>query len=58
MVEPHGFVATCNSTHFFIVRDGEVRTSSGKYCLGGDHARVALEVAREAGIRRSRRSSR
>ena len=22
MLDPHGFVATCNSTHFFIVRDG------------------------------------
>ena len=32
---PHGFVATCNSTHFFIVRKGEVWTSSGDYCLGG-----------------------
>ena len=31
MLDPHGFVATCNSTHFFIVRNGEVWTSSGKY---------------------------
>jgi branched-chain amino acid aminotransferase len=50
MLDPHGFVATCNSTHFFIVRGGEVWTSSGKYCLGGITRRVALEVAREAGI--------
>ena len=35
MLDPHGFVATCNSTHFFIVREGEVWTSTGKYCLGG-----------------------
>ena len=35
MLDPHGFVATCNSTHFFIVRRGEVWTSSGDYCLGG-----------------------
>ena len=35
MLDPHGFVATCNSTHFFIVRKGEVWTSSGNYCLGG-----------------------
>ena len=35
MLDPQGFVATCNSTHFFIVRKGEVWTSSGKYCLGG-----------------------
>ena len=35
MLDPHGFVATCNSTHFFIVRKGEVWTSSGDFCLGG-----------------------
>jgi branched-chain amino acid aminotransferase len=35
MLDPHGFVATCNSTHFFIVRKGEVWTSSGDYCLDG-----------------------
>ncbi len=50
MLDPHGFVATCNSTHFFIVRRGEVWTSSGKYCLGGITRGVALEVARDAGI--------
>jgi len=50
MLDPHGFVATCNSTHFFIVRKGEVWTSSGKHCLGGITRGVALEVAREAGI--------
>jgi branched-chain amino acid aminotransferase len=50
MLDPHGFVATCNSTHFFIVRNSEVWTSSGKYCLGGITRGLALEVAREAGI--------
>jgi branched-chain amino acid aminotransferase len=50
MLDPHGFVATCNSTHFFIVRKGEVWTSSGKYCLGGITRGLVLEVAREAGI--------
>jgi branched-chain amino acid aminotransferase len=50
MLDPHGFVATCNSTHFFIVRRGEVWTSSGKYCLGGITRNVVLEVCREAGI--------
>src|SRR3569833_3656036 len=51
MLDPHGFVATCNSTHFFIVRNGEVWTSSGKYCLGGITRALALEVARAADIR-------
>ena len=50
MLDPHGFVATCNSTHFFIVRNGEVWTSSGDYCLDGITRRIVIEVAREAGI--------
>ncbi len=50
MLDPHGFVATCNSTHFFIVRKGEVWTSSGKYCLGGITRGLTLEIAREAGV--------
>jgi branched-chain amino acid aminotransferase len=50
MLDPHGFVATCNSTHFFIVRRGELWTSTGDYCLGGITRSVVLEVAREAGI--------
>ena len=50
MLDPHGFVATCNSTHFFIIRKGEIWTSSGKYCLGGITRGVTLEIAREAGI--------
>ena len=50
MLDPHGFVATCNSTHFFIVRDDEIWTSSGDYCLDGITRAMVLEVAREAGI--------
>jgi len=50
MLDPHGFVATCNSTHFFIVRKGEVWTSSGDYCLGGITRANVLRVCREGGI--------
>jgi branched-chain amino acid aminotransferase len=50
MLDPHGFVATCNSTHFFIVRRGELWTSSGDYCLGGITRANVLRVARQAGI--------
>ncbi|GAA0761989.1 aminotransferase class IV [Ideonella azotifigens] len=50
MLDPHGFVATCNSTHFFIVRGGEVWTSSGDYCLGGITRSNVIQVCREAGI--------
>ena len=50
MLDPHGFVATCNSTHFFIVRKGEVWTSTGDYCLGGITRGNVLTLCREAGI--------
>jgi branched-chain amino acid aminotransferase len=51
MLDPHGFVATCNSTHFFIVtRDGEVWTSDGRFCLGGITRSNILEVCRLSGI--------
>jgi branched-chain amino acid aminotransferase len=50
MLDPQGFVATCNSTHFFIVRKGEVWTSSGDYCLGGITRSTVLDLCREAGI--------
>ena len=51
MLDPHGFVATCNSTHFFIVKDGEIWTSSGDYCLDGITRGVVIEIARDDGIR-------
>ncbi len=50
MVDPHGFVATCNSTHFFIVKNGEVWKSSGAYCLDGITRGMVIEIARDAGI--------
>lgn len=50
MLDPHGFVATCNSTHFFIVRSGEVWTSSGDYCLDGITRRNIINVCKDNGI--------
>ena len=50
MLDPHGHVATCNSTHFFIVREGEVWTSSGDYCLDGITRRNIINVCKAAGI--------
>jgi branched-chain amino acid aminotransferase len=50
MLDPHGFVATCNSTHFFIVRKGEVWTSTGDYCLGGITRANVIEICRDAAI--------
>ncbi len=51
MLDPDGFVATCNSTHFFIVtRDNEVWTSDGRYCLHGITRANVLKVCSAAGI--------
>jgi len=50
MLDPHGFVATCNSTHFFIVRKGEVWTSTGDYCLGGITRANVIRLCRDNGI--------
>jgi branched-chain amino acid aminotransferase len=50
MLDPHGFVATCNSTHFFILRKGEVWTSTGDFCLGGITRGNVIRLCRENGI--------
>src|SRR5271165_6408517 len=50
MLDDRGFVATCNSTHFFIVRKGEVWTSAGGYCLGGITRGAVLQAARREGV--------
>ncbi len=50
MLDPNGAVATCNATNFFVVRRGEVWTSTGFYNLAGVTRGVVLEVARSAGI--------
>jgi branched-chain amino acid aminotransferase len=50
MLDPLGFVATCNSTHFFIVRRGELWTSTGQYCIPGITRANMLRVAKSLGI--------
>ena len=50
MLDPHGMVATCNSTHFFVVSGGEVWTSSGSYCLAGITRANIITLCRRHGI--------
>jgi branched-chain amino acid aminotransferase len=54
MLDPHGFVATCNSTHFFIVvgpaDQPEVWTSDGRFCLGGITRGNVLRMCADDGI--------
>jgi branched-chain amino acid aminotransferase len=35
MLDPGGFVSSCNATNFFWVKNGEVRTSTGEFCFNG-----------------------
>jgi branched-chain amino acid aminotransferase len=50
MLDPLGFVATCNSTNFFIVRRGEVWTSTPMFTLDGITRGNVLRICRKAGI--------
>ncbi len=50
MLDPHGFVATCNSTHFFIIRNGELWTSNGLYCIEGITRENIIFLAEKNGI--------
>lgn len=50
MLDPAGFVSTCNSTNFFIVRENEVWTSSGSYCLNGITRGNIIQICKKAGI--------
>ena len=50
MLDIHGFVSTCNATNFFMVKDGEVWTSTGKYCMNGITRGKVIEVCLEHNI--------
>ncbi|WP_323768535.1 aminotransferase class IV [Marinovum sp.] len=50
MLDPHGFVNTTNACNFFIVRRGEVWTSSGDYCMKGVTRQKVIDLCRDNGI--------
>ena len=50
MLDPNGFVSTCNSTNFFIIRSNEVWTSSGQYCLHGITRSTVIDLCNKNGI--------
>ena len=50
MLDVHGFVATCNATNFFMVKGGEVQTSTGQYCMNGITRGKVIELCDRAGI--------
>jgi branched-chain amino acid aminotransferase len=49
MLDPRGFVASCNSTNFFVVRKGELWTSTGAYSFKGITQRNVIDAWIEAG---------
>ena len=50
MLDPHGFVNTTNACNFFIVRRGEVWTSTGDYCMAGITRAKVIGLCRAEGI--------
>ena len=50
MNDLNGNISTCNSTNLFFVKNEEVWTSTGKYCLNGITRKKTIEVCKENGI--------
>ena len=50
MLDPHGFVSTCNSTNFFIVVNNDIWTSTGEYCLNGVTRGTIINLCKENNI--------
>lgn len=50
MMDPHGYVSTCNSTHFFMVKGRTVWTSTGEYCLRGVTRQNIIDICRTSSI--------
>lgn len=50
MLDVHGFVNTTNACNFFIVRKGEVWTSTGDYCMNGITRQKVIDLCRANGI--------
>ncbi len=50
MLDLNGFVSTCNATNFFMVKNGEVWTSTGQYCMNGITRGKVIEMCEENNI--------
>ena len=50
MLDPHGFVNTTNSCNFFIVKNGEVWTSTGDYCMNGITRKKIIMLCKDNSI--------
>lgn len=50
MLDVNGFVSTCNATNFFIVKEGELWTSTGEYCMNGITRQNIIDLAKNNGL--------
>ncbi len=50
MLDINGFVSTCNATNFFMIKNGEVWTSTGQYCMNGITRGKVIQVCRRHDI--------
>ena len=50
MLDPEGFVSSCNATNFFFVRDGVLCTSTGEFCFNGVTRANVIALAQENGF--------
>ena len=50
MLDLNGFVNTTNACNFFIVKKGEVWTSTGDYCINGITRQKVIDLCRTEGI--------
>ena len=46
MLDPNGYVSTCNSTNFFMISNKEVWTSNGQYCLNGVTRSSVIDICK------------
>lgn len=50
MLDVRGFVSTCNATNFFLVKQDEVWTSTGAYCMNGITRNNVIHICEQEGI--------
>ena len=50
MLDPHGFVSSCNATNFFFVSQGVVMTSKGDYCFNGVTRGNVIRLCEQHGV--------
>ena len=50
MNDPNGNISTCNSTNLFFIKNEQVITSTGKYCLNGITRGKAIEICNSNNI--------